>query len=76
MAVKYSASDIEVLEGLEPVRVRPAMYIGDTGSAGLHHLVWEAVDNSVDEAINGFCKKIDITIAKDGAVTVGDDALR
>ena len=73
MADKYSASDIEVLEGLEPVRVRPAMYIGDTGSGGLHHLVWEAVDNSVDEAINGYCKKIDITIAKDGTVTVADD---
>ena len=73
MAVKYDASDIEVLEGLEPVRVRPAMYIGDTGTSGLHHLVWEAVDNSVDEAINGYCKKIDITIAKDGAITVADD---
>ncbi|GMT41961.1 MAG: DNA topoisomerase (ATP-hydrolyzing) [bacterium] len=73
MADKYTAEDITVLEGLEPVRVRPAMYIGGTDSNGLHHLVWESVDNAVDEAINGFCGNIGITITDRGGVIVKDD---
>ncbi len=73
MTDKYTAEHITVLEGLEPVRVRPAMYIGGTNLDGLHHLVWEAVDNAVDEAINGFCKNIDITITGQGGLVVQDD---
>ena len=69
----YTAKHIEVLEGLEPVRVRPGMYIGGTDSVGLHHLVWEAMDNAVDEAINGFCDQITITIGKDGSCAVEDN---
>ena len=61
----YTAQDIQVLEGLEPVRKRPAMYIGGTDAAGYHHLLWEIVDNSVDEVINGFATKVEVTIHKD-----------
>src|SRR6188474_1266183 len=71
---EYTAKDIQILEGLEPVRKRPGMYIGGVGSAGLHHLVWEIVDNSVDEAMNGHARAIQVTLHKDGSsVTVSDD---
>jgi DNA gyrase subunit B/topoisomerase-4 subunit B len=74
VAAGYSAKDITVLEGLEPVRKRPGMYIGGVGSAGLHHLVWEILDNSVDEAMNGHASSIRVTLHKDGSsVTVEDD---
>ncbi len=74
MATNYTAKDITVLEGLEPVRKRPGMYIGGVGSAGLHHLVWEIVDNAIDEAMNGHASNIVVTLHEDGAsVTVEDD---
>jgi DNA gyrase subunit B len=70
---EYTSDDIKVLEGLEGVRHRPAMYIGSTGKEGLHHLVYEIVDNGVDEALAGFCNKITVTIEKDGSITVEDN---
>jgi DNA gyrase subunit B len=74
MATSYTAKDITVLEGLEPVRKRPGMYIGGVGSTGLHHLVWETLDNSIDEAMNGFASNIVVTLHKDGSsITISDD---
>src|ERR1043166_9749290 len=72
-ASTYSAESIQVLEGLEAVRRRPGMYIGSTDVRGLHHLVWEVVDNSIDEAMAGFAREIRVTIAEDGMDDVVDD---
>ena len=72
-SASYSAKDITVLEGLEPVRKRPGMYIGSTGPSGLHHLIWEVVDNAVDEAMAGHCTKINVTLLEGGGCRVADD---
>ena len=73
MSKSYEAKDIQVLEGLDAVRMRPGMYIGTTGRNGLHHLLWEIVDNAVDEATNGFANRVEITLHQDGSVTVSDN---
>src|SRR3990167_2485965 len=72
-ASAYGAEQIQVLEGLEPVRKRPGMYIGNTAEAGLHHLIWEVVENGIDEAMAGFAKNIEVTLHADGSCTVRDN---
>ena len=73
MAENYNEKSIQILEGLDAVRKRPGMYIGSTDAKGLHHCVWEILDNSIDEALNGYGKSIKITIEKDGALAVEDE---
>ena len=73
MSREYSGKNIKVLEGLEPVRLRPGMYIGNTGIRGLHHLIWEILDNSIDEHLAGMCNKINITLNRDGSISIEDN---
>ena len=73
MEQQYSSEKITVLKGLEAVRKRPAMYIGDVGKKGLHHLIWEVVDNSIDEAMAGHCDTILVEVEEDGSITVEDN---
>ena len=73
MAQSYDAKNIQVLEGLDPVRMRPGMYIGSTGSRGLHHLLWEILDNAIDEAANGYADEIQVTLHQDGSASVFDN---
>ena len=73
MSSSYDAGHIQVLEGLEAVRMRPGMYIGTTSSRGLHHLLWEIVDNAVDEASNGYATEVDVTLHADGSASVYDN---
>lgn len=70
---QYNGSQIVVLEGLEAVRKRPGMYIGSTGSRGLHHLIWEILDNGIDEHLGGYCNRIEIELQKDGGISVTDN---
>ena len=73
MESNYTVSNITVMEGLDAVRMRPGMYIGTTGPKGLHHLLWEIVDNAIDEAANGYANEISVTLNKDGSATVFDN---
>ena len=70
---EYSAKNLEVLEGLDAVRMRPGMYIGSTGIKGLHHILWEIVDNAIDEAANGFANRVKVTLHQDGSASVEDN---
>lgn len=69
----YTVDDIKVMEGLEAVRIRPGMYIGSTGQRGLHHMLWEIVDNAVDEAANGYADHVSVTLNRDMSITVEDN---
>ena len=73
MAKAYNAGSIQVLEGLDAVRMRPGMYIGSTGSRGLHHMLWEIVDNAIDEAMAGYASQVDVVLHEDGSASVRDN---